>query len=393
MSTDSYSPSTHLVHDGISRTAYHGASSTPVFQTSTFHQPDPLHLGEWDYARSGNPTRQAAEETLAKLENAHRAFAFASGIAAIGSTFLLFAPGDHLVVGEDVYGGTYRLLSTLFDRWGLQVSWVDGTDAQKIEDAITPRTKAIYVETPSNPLLRITDLRAVADIAKRHGLLALTDNTFQTPLLQRPLDLGFDIVTHSATKFLGGHSDVVAGFAAVADPALAKRLYAVQNGFGAILGPQDSWLVLRGMRTLQVRLEAQQNNALALAGWLCDRADIAEVYYPGLPGHPGHATHVAQSTRADGSAPCGGAVVSFRLADETCAQSFLQGLRLPLVGVSLGGTETIVSWPRTMSHASMPVAERARRGITDGVIRVSVGLEAVVDIINDFQQSLTGATK
>lgn len=381
---------TRIVHGGLSRTEHHGASSTPIYQASTFHQEDPAHLGEWDYARSGNPTRAAAEEALASLENASRAFAFASGIAAIGSTFLLFAPGDHLVVGEDVYGGTYRLLSTLFARWGLEVSWVDGGDLQKIEDAITPRTKALYVETPSNPLLRITDLRGIAAIAKRHGLLALTDNTFQTPLLQRPLDLGFDIVTHSATKFLGGHSDVVAGFAAVADPDLAKKLYAVQNGFGAILGPQDSWLILRGMRTLKVRLEAQQASALALAEWLSARPEVEQVFYPGLPGHPGHALHVSQSTRPDGQSPCGGAVVSLRLLDETRAQAFLQGLKLPLVGVSLGGTETIASWPRTMSHASMPASERQRRGITDGVIRVSVGLEDISDLIADFQQSLEG---
>lgn len=373
------------------RSLYHGASSTPIFQTSTFHQPDPSHLGEWDYARSGNPTRAAVEEAVARLENGTRAFAFASGIAAVNSAFLLFQPGDHLVVGEDVYGGTFRALTTLFARWGLEVSWVDGTDSRKIESAITPSTKGIYVETPSNPLLRITDLCAVAEIGKRHGLLTLTDNTFQTPLLQRPLDLGFDIVLHSATKFMGGHSDVVAGFAVVKDTALGKRLYAIQNGFGAILGPQDSWLVLRGLKTLEIRMEAQQKNALALAQWLSTRPEVAEVFYPGFAEHPGHAVHVAQSTRPTGNEPCGGAVLSLRLAHEDCAQSFLQGLRLPLVGVSLGGTETIVSWPRTMSHAAMPPAERLHRGITDGVIRVSVGLEDISDLIQDFQQSLEGA--
>lgn len=385
--------STPFIHAGLDRHAYHGASSVPIFQTSTFHQPHPDHLGEWDYARSGNPTRKACEDALAKLENASSAFAFASGIAAIGSTFLLFSPGDHLVVGEDVYGGTYRLLSTLFARWGLEVTWVDGTDPQKIEEAITPRTQAIYVETPSNPLLRITDLRAVAQIAKRHHLLALTDNTFQTPWLQRPLDLGFDLVTHSATKFLGGHSDLVAGFAAVADPDLAKRLYSVQNGFGAILGPQDSWLVLRGIRTLPVRLEAQQNNAIQFAHWLQNRPEVEQVFYPGLPEHPGHAIHVAQSTRPHGNQPCGGAVVSFRLADESRTQNVLQNLKLPLVGVSLGGTETIVSWPRTMSHAAMPHPERMQRGITDGVIRVSVGLENILDVIQDFEQSFEGGSQ
>lgn len=391
MSDKHWHSDTHQVHDGISRTLYHGASSTPIFQTSTFHQEEPAHLGTWDYARSGNPTREALETTVAHLENGTNAYAFASGLAAIGSTLMLFEPGDHLVVGEDVYGGTYRLLTTIFQRWGLQVTWVDGTDPQKIADAITPRTKALYAETPSNPLLRITDLRAVADIAKRHHLLAITDNTFQTPVLQRPLDLGFDIVTHSATKFMGGHSDTVAGIAVVADPALGKRLYQVQNGFGAILGPQDAWLVLRGLRTLTVRIEAQQRNAALLADWLQQRPEVETVFYPGLASHPGHATHVAQSTHPDGSAPCGGAVVSFRLANGDLAEPFLKALRIPLVGVSLGGTETIMSWPRTMSHAAMPAPERAKRGITDGVIRVSAGLENIQDIIQDFQQSLEGA--
>jgi cystathionine beta-lyase len=310
--------------------------------------------------------------------------AFGSGMAATSSTLMLFQPGDHLVVAEDVYGGTYRVLSTLFQQWGLDVSWVDASDPQRLEDAITPRTRGLFVETPSNPLLKITDLRACAAIAQRHGLISITDNTFQTPWFTRPLELGFDIVVHSATKFLGGHSDVIAGLAVARTAELGKRLRFVQNAFGAILGVQDSWLVLRGIRTLGVRMEAQTRTAGLLATWLQDQPGIEQVFYPGLESHEGHALHAGQSSGA-------GAVLSLRLPSRKVAKSFLQGLKLPLVGVSLGGVETIASWPVTMSHAAMPPAERLRRGITDGVVRISVGLEDLQDLQADLAQALSKA--
>ena len=252
---------TRLIHSGRDRDPHTGASSIPIYQVSTFDQPDPEHLGAYDYARSDNPTREALEHTIAVLEGGARGLAFASGMAATSSALLLFQAGDHLVVGKDTYGGTYRVLTTIFKRWGLGVTFVDSTEPENVRRAITPATRGLFVESPANPLLQVTDLRAVAEIAREHKLLAITDNTFMTPHLQRPLELGFDIVVHSATKFLGGHSDLIAGLAVTREEEVGRRLKAIQNSFGAILGPQDAWLVLRGIKTLAVRLDAQQRAA------------------------------------------------------------------------------------------------------------------------------------
>jgi cystathionine beta-lyase len=369
-----------MVHAGQDRDPYTGASSIPIYQTSTFAQTDPEHLGRYDYARSDNPTREALEQAIAQLEGGCRGLAFASGMAATSSVLLLFKPGDHLVVGRDIYGGTYRVLTTLFRQWQLDVTFADSTDPADMRRAITPATRALLVETPANPRLDITDLRAVAAIAREHKLLALADNTFQTPYLQRPLELGFDIVVHSATKFLGGHSDVIAGLAVTADEALGRRLKSIQNAFGAILGPQDSWLVLRGIRTLAVRMEAQQQAAGKIAAWLTMRPEVKQVFYPGLERHAGRAIHAGQ-------AGGGGAVLSFELADGAAAVAFLKRVKLPLVAVSLGGVESILSYPATMSHASMPKPERLARGITDGLVRLSVGLEDAADLIEDLEQA------
>ena len=304
-------------------------------------------------------------------------------MAATSSALLLFEPGDHLLVGRDVYGGTYRVLTTLFKRWQLDATFVDATDPAAVRAAVRPATRGLFVETPANPLLQITDLRAMADIARERGLLSIVDNTFMTPHLQRPIELGFDVVVHSATKFLGGHSDVVAGLAAVRDAETGRKLKQVQNAFGAILGPQDSWLVLRGIRTLGVRMDAQQRAAGEIARWLAGRPEIRRVYYPGLPDPPGRDVHVRQ---ADGP----GAVLSFELADEAATLPFLKQVELPLVAVSLGGVESILSYPARMSHAAMPKAERLARGITDGLLRLSVGLEAPEDLIADFQAAWGG---
>ena len=375
---------TLLIHGGQDADEPFGDLSLPLHTASTFAQADPARPGRFDYARSGNPTRQAVETHIAALEGGARGFAFASGMAAITSVLLLFSPGDHIVAGRDLYGGAYRVLTTVFARWGLETTFVDTTDQDALARAVSPRTKALYIESPSNPLLTVTDLDAVAALAKARGLLAIIDNTFMTPFLQRPLAHGFDIALHSATKFLGGHSDLVAGLAVTADAALGQKLYAVQNACGAVLGPQDCWLLARGMRTLAVRLAAEQETARELATWLSARPEVARVHYPGLPDHPGHAL---QARQADGP----GAVLSFELRGTEEATAFMRAMRLPKVAVSLGGVESILSHPATMSHAAMPPAERAARGISDALLRLSVGLESAADLKEDLDRALRAA--
>jgi cystathionine beta-lyase len=373
---------TRLIHGSHAIDPATGALSIPVYQTSTFAQESVDRFGKYDYARSGNPTREALEDALADLEGGSAAFAFGSGMAAISSALMLFAPGDHLVVCEDVYGGAFRVLTKLFSRWGLTVTFVDATSLSDIEGAVRPETKALYLESPSNPLLKITDLAGAAAIARRHGLLTIVDSTFMTPYLQRPLELGCDIVLHSGTKFLNGHSDVVCGFAVVRDDGLASRLRFVQNAFGAILGPQDCWLTLRGLKTLKIRMEESQASCLRVARWLTTQPRVARVHYPGLSDHPGYAIHAAQTTGP-------GAVLSFELTDYGTTKRLLEGVELAAFAVSLGGVESILSYPAKMSHAAMPPAERASRGISDTLVRLSVGLEDPDDLIADLERLIT----
>ncbi|HVN97474.1 MAG TPA: aminotransferase class I/II-fold pyridoxal phosphate-dependent enzyme [Syntrophorhabdaceae bacterium] len=377
---------TKILHSGKDRDPHTGASSIPIYQVSTFAQDDPFEFGPYEYARGKNPTREALEHTVASLESGKMGYAFASGMAAISSVLLLFKSGDHIIVAEDVYGGTYRALNTLFNRWGLKHTFVDMTDPDRIERALLPGTKAIFAETPSNPLLKITDIRAVADIAKKRGLLTIIDNTFMSPYFQRPLELGFDIVIHSATKFLGGHSDLIAGLVVAADRTTGKKIQSIQNTFGAILGPQDSWLVLRGIKTLSARMEAQERNAETIAQWLLDQPEVKAVYYPTLPSHPGREIHLSQASG-------GGAVVSFDLGSRKITKHVLRNVKVPLMAVSLGGVESILSYPATMSHAAMPEPERHARGITDGLVRLSVGLEDPGDLCKDLAQAIRGAYK
>jgi len=374
---------TQLIHGGLPVDPEYGSLCPPIYHSSTFAQQSLDHFGRFDYARSGNPTREALEEAIAGLEGGSTGLAFASGMAAICSTFLLFSPGDHVVVCEDVYGGTFRALTTLFSRWGLTVTFVDATDLSAIGAAIGPQTKAIYLETPSNPLIKITDLRQASALAKRHGLLTIVDNTFMTPYLQRPLELGCDIVLHSGTKFLNGHSDVVCGFAVTADPELGKRLQYVQNAFGAVLGPQDCWLVLRGLKTLKVRMEHSQEAAGQIVQWLESQQCVTKIYYPGLPSHPGYTVHRDQASGA-------GAVLSFELESFILTKRLLEGVKLCAFAVSLGGVESILSYPARMSHAAMPAAEREARGIKDTLVRLSVGLEDPFDLIADLDRVLNG---
>ncbi|MBI5904031.1 MAG: PLP-dependent transferase [Deltaproteobacteria bacterium] len=381
MAADGSKLRTRILHHGADTDPHTGAAAIPVYQVSTFAQEDPVRLGKYEYARGENPTREALEHAVAALEGGATGLAFASGMAAICSVLLLFAPGEHILVGEDVYGGTFRALTTIFRRWGLKSTFVDASDPANLASAVLPETRAIFVETPSNPTLKITDLAAAAAVAKEHGLLSIVDNTFMTPYLQRPIEHGFDVVVHSATKFLGGHSDLIAGVAVARDAEVGERLKFIQRAFGAILGPQDSYLVSRGIKTLAARMEAQQAGAVRIAQWLADRPEIRNLYYPGLPDHPGHRVHARQAAGA-------GAVLSFELPDGPSAHRFMKRVRIPLLAVSLGGVESILSYPATMSHGSMPPEERRARGITDGLVRLSVGLEDPDDLIGDLAASL-----
>jgi len=374
--------STRLIHGGPTIDPQTGAMGVPIYQISTYRQTSVDHFSKYDYARGDNPTREALQETVANLEGGGHCLAFASGMAAISTTLMIFSPGDHLVVCDDVYGGAYRVLATIFSRMGVESTFVDATDLNAIEAAIKPNTRGIYLETPSNPLLKVTDLRGAAAIAKRHAVITLVDNTFMTPYLQRPLELGCDIVLHSGTKFLNGHSDVICGFSITNDPELAKRIRYVQNAFGTGLGPQDSFLTLRGVKTLKVRMEESQRSAQKIISWLQSHPNVTAIHYPGLESHPGYAVHKRQ---ADGA----GAVFSFELDSFDVTRKLLENSRLASFAVSLGGVESILSYPARMSHASVPPEERKRKGITDTLVRLSVGLEDPHDLIDDMEKAFT----
>ncbi|MDN3019262.1 cystathionine beta-lyase [Paenibacillus sp. BSR1-1] len=381
METEEYCFETKLLHNRHKVDPVTGAVSVPIQHASTFHQFDIDSFGKYDYARSLNPTREALEDVIAELEGGVKGFAFSSGMAAISTAFLLLSSGDHVVITEDVYGGTFRMVTEVLTRFGIEHTFVDMTDLDQVNQAIKPNTKAFYVETPSNPLLKVTDIQAISELAKKNNALTFVDNTFLTPALQKPLELGADVVLHSATKFLSGHSDVVAGLAVVKDENLAKRLYFLQNSFGAILGVQDAWLVLRGLKTLHVRLEHSQKSTLKIAQFLQANPLVKKVYYPGLEDHPEFALQKAQAEGA-------GAVLSFELADEDAVRSFVSNVKIPVFAVSLGAVESILSYPAKMSHAAMPQEEREKRGIKNSLLRLSVGLENADDIIKDFSQAL-----
>lgn len=374
---------TKLLHFGSEIDETTGASSVPIYQASTFHHEDIFNPPTHDYSRSGNPTRQALEDYIAVLEGGERGLAYASGMAAISSTFLLLSAGDHVIVTEDVYGGTYRLLTLILSRHNIESTFVNMTDLDQVKAALQPNTKAVYMETPSNPTLRIIDIALICEWAKEHELLTILDNTFMTPYYQRPIEQGVDIVLHSATKFLGGHSDVLAGLAVARTSQIGEQLKMLQNGLGTVLGPQDSWLLMRGMKTLEARMVHYEKSATKLANWLESRSDITAVYYPGLANHPGREVHERQSSGY-------GAVISFDVGSGERAKAVLNRVALPIVAVSLGGVESILSYPALMSHASMPAEVRADRGITDGLLRFSVGLENIEDLILDLEQALDG---
>ncbi|MGC4376339.1 cystathionine beta-lyase [Fictibacillus sp. Mic-4] len=381
-----YTFQTRLLHNSNKYDPATGAVSVPIQHASTFHQSDVDHFGKYDYARSLNPTREALEETIAQLEEGTRGFAFSSGMAAISTAFLLLSQGDHAILPDDVYGGTFRMVTEVLSRFGIDHTFVDMTDINAVRQAIRPNTKLIYIETPSNPLLKVADIRALSSLAKNIGAFTFVDNTFLTPALQKPLSLGADVVLHSATKFLSGHSDVVAGLAVTNDEELGNRLGFLQNSFGAILGVQDAWLILRGLKTLHVRLEQSVKSAKQIANFLQEHSLIKHVYYPGLSSHPGYEI---QSSQANSP----GAVLSFELGNEVDLRSFLEQLQLPVFAVSLGAVESILSFPAKMSHAAMPKHEREKRGISDSLLRLSVGLENPEDLMKDLDKALFASKK
>lgn len=358
-----------------------GAISFPLYHSSTFRHPG---LGEstgFDYSRTANPTRQVLEDAIARLEEGTRGYAFSSGMGAITTILALFSQGDHLIVTEDLYGGTYRILTEVFNRFGLHVSFVDTSNLVEIEKQILPNTKAIISETPTNPLMKIADLRGIASLAQSRGVLNIVDNTFLTPFLQKPLNLGADIVIHSGTKYLGGHNDIIAGLVVVKGEELATRFARLQNSLGATLGPQDSWLMIRGLKTLALRMKAQEENAKQIAHWLVTHPSVTEVYYPGLETHPGYCTQLAQASGF-------GAMLSFRVTDASLVPQILKSLQIISYAESLGGVESLITYPATQTHADIPPEVRERLGVDDRLLRLSVGIEAVEDLIGDLEQAL-----
>ena len=371
---------TRAIHAGQRPEPLAGAIMTPVYLTSTYVQ-DGLgrHKG-YEYARSRNPTREALERNVAALEGGRHGFAFASGTACVDSIMKLFKSGDHVICGENVYGGTFRLFDRLLQHLGLSFTYVDTRDAQRLADACTPRTVALLVETPSNPLMRLTDLAAAADLARRVGALLIVDNTFTTPYFQRPFEFGADIVFHSTTKYLNGHSDMIGGVAVVQDDGLAERLQFIQNAAGAIPGPFDSWLALRGTKTLHLRMRQHDANGRQVANWLTERLGPEAVIYPGLPTHPQHELAERQMSGFGG-------MISVDLVTRARAACVLERTRIFSLAESLGGVESLISHPATMTHASVPPERRAALGITDGLIRLSCGVEDTDDLLADLERA------
>lgn len=370
-----------LIHGGIYGDKTTGAVNTPIFQTSTYEQSGLGENSGWEYSRTGNPTRAALEALIAELESGTAGFAFGSGMAAITAVLSLFRSGDEVIISSNVYGGTFRVLDKVFANFGLAYKIVDTTEPENLEKSITGRTKAILVESPANPLLTITDLAAVSAIAKAHGLLTIVDNTFMTPYLQRPLELGADIVLHSATKYLGGHSDLVAGLVAVKDRELAERIAFIQNATGGISGPFDSFLLIRGIKTLGVRMDRHVKNAEDAANFLKDHKAVKKVYYPGLPDAQGYEINRRQAKN-------GGAMISFELHENYDIRRFFKSLKLIALAESLGGVESLVCHPASMTHASIPKEIRDKVGITEGLIRLSIGIENINDLLADLDQAI-----
>jgi cystathionine gamma-lyase/cystathionine beta-lyase/cystathionine gamma-lyase/homocysteine desulfhydrase len=375
--------STDCIHAGQEPEPVTGAVTYPIFQTSTYVQPELGRNKGYEYARTKNPTRSVLEAALAALERGKHGHCFASGMSAIDVVFRMLQSGDHVVAGENMYGGSYRLFSRVLEKFGLQFTYVDTSSVDAVRNAMRDNTGVVFLETPTNPMMTITDIAACAEVAHAGGALVVVDNTFCSPYLQRPIELGADIVVHSTTKFLNGHSDSVGGAVISNSDEVAEKIGFLQNAVGAILSPFDSWLVLRGIKTLAVRMRRHEENGMAMARYLANHAKVKKVYYPGLPNHPGHALAERQMNGF-------GALISFELGSLENAKRFLDRVRLCSLGESLGGVETLISHPETMTHASVPIADRTRLGITPGLVRISVGIEDVEDLIADLENAFAG---
>ena len=374
---------TKVIHAGIEPDATSGAIMTPIFQTSTYVQDAPgVHKG-FEYARTHNPTRHTLQNQLAALENGNHGICFASGLAATDAIAKLFNSGDHIISCNDLYGGTYRIFTKIFGKLGLDFSFVDMANIANIKQAITPKTKLIWIETPTNPMLNIVDIEAVCALAMQHNILVCVDNTFASPYLQTPLDLGADIVVHSATKYLGGHSDVIHGAVIVKDKSLAEQLYFIQNACGAVPGPQDCFLILRGIKTLHIRVQCACENAEKIAEYLKSNPKVATVNYPGFTEHQGHEIAKKQMKHF-------GAMISFSLKEDSleAANKVLSSTKLFSLAESLGGVESLIGHPASMTHASIPLAERQKTGVVDSLIRLSIGIEDVEDLIEDLKNAI-----
>jgi cystathionine beta-lyase/cystathionine gamma-synthase len=375
---------TKVVQAGLVTDKTTGAISTPIYQTATFRHPELGRSTGFDYSRTQNPTRKAVEEAVAALEEGHAGFAFGSGMAAITSLLMLYRPGDHIIITEDCYGGTYRILDKLFNQFGLTATFVDTGDLDQVQQALQPATKAILLETPTNPLMKIADIKAIVALARKNSensIHVIVDNTFLSPYLQRPLTLGADIVVHSGSKYLSGHNDVVCGLVVAKDAALCEKIGFIQNAAGAILGPQDSWLLLRGLKTLAIRLRQHEENALIVAKWLAAHPSVTKVYYPGLPDHPGKEIQDAQATGYGG-------MLSFVVDHPRLPAQILRKVKVLQFAESLGGVESLITFPAIQTHADIPADIRQRLGISDCLLRLSVGIEDVEDIIADLAQAL-----
>ncbi len=376
--------STDAIHAGQEPEPTTGSVTIPIFQTSTYRLPELGAKTGFDYARTVNPTRTALETCLARLEGGRRALAFASGMAAIHAVFSMLKAGDHIILSRNVYGGTFRLLNGVLRGFNIETSFIDTTEAANVEAAFRPATKMVFIETPTNPILTLTDIAECSKICRARGATLVVDNTFMSPYWQKPIALGADIVVHSTTKFLNGHSDSVGGAAIVTREEDGERLHFIQKSIGAILSPFDSFLVTRGIKTLAIRMERHEENTRRIAEFLDGRAEVKALHYPGLPSHP---QHELARRQAGGF----GGIVAFDLGGYAEAKAFLDGLRLCLLAESLGGVETLISHPASMTHASVPVEERARIGITDGLVRISVGIEDAEDLIADLAGGLAAA--